>query len=131
MTLSATYIRIAIRNSMTSSTKKSASRKLLLGLVAGVSVLGLAACGSPDAEARRPRPPDNTAAKAWIERRTQQLTSSGLKSGDAAQKAAAEWSHGSLNGSGLDNYQIYDSAAKQKAEQQKINEGFEKLQKDR
>ena len=31
----------------------------------------------------------------------------------------------------LRSYQIYDSAAKQKAEQQKINEGFEKLQKDK
>ncbi len=116
---------------MASATQGSVSRKILLGLVASVCALGLAACGSPDADARRPRPPDNTAAKAWIERRTQQLTTSGLKSGDAAQKAAAEWSHGSLNGSGLDSYQIYDSAAKQKAEQQKINEGFEKLQKDR
>lgn len=116
---------------MTSATKEYSARKILLSLVASVCALGLAACGSPDADASRPRPPDNTAAKAWIERRTQQLTTSGLKSGDAAQKAAAEWSHGSLNGSGQDSYQIYDSAAKQKAEQQKINAGLEKLQKDK
>ena len=92
-------------------------------------ILGLVACSSTDTNASLPRKYDNVAAKDWIERRANQLAASGIKPGEATLKATQEWNHRSLDGSETEGLTIYDSAAKQKAEQQKVNEGLDKLQK--
>lgn len=59
----------------------------------------------------------STADQAWISRRESQLQQMGLKAGDAAMKAREEWEH---LGNSADSYTLYDSAAKQRAEQAKF-----------
>lgn len=103
--------------------------RILLAVTLAMGAIGLTACSSPDTEALVPRKYDNVAAKAWIERRANQLAASGIKQGEATLKATQEWNNRSLDGSETEGLTIYDSAAKQKAEQQKINDGLDKLQK--
>jgi uncharacterized protein YdeI (YjbR/CyaY-like superfamily) len=77
-----------------------------------------------------PTSPDTQSAgrSAWIERRAAQLSASGLSSGEAAAKAASEWS--SLTGDEREAILFrYSSKSSSEAEQKKVNEGLEKLQR--
>lgn len=93
-------------------------------------VLGsmLSGCQSGPVSAETARQRATTERRAWIERRAAQLSTSGLSSGDAAAKAAAEWE--SRTGDQSETWTIYDSSAKAKAEQQKVKDGLEKMQRD-
>lgn len=72
--------------------------------------------------------PQSAGRSAWIERRAAQLSSSGLSSREAAAKAASEWS--SLTGDEREAILFrYSTDDARQAEQKKVNEGLEKLQR--
>lgn len=104
------------------------TRLALTSFAVGCLVAGLTGCrsGGPDMAGARPA---NIAADSWIANRSRQLEQSGLKSADADAKARQEWSARSLGSPSEQAYTIYDSTAKAKAEQQKLNEGLEKMQR--
>jgi hypothetical protein len=102
-------------------------------LLTGAALLALAAqfsacvSSAPDVEAARLRDP--AAGRAWIERRAAELRGSGLSEGDAQTKAQSDFA--ARYGYTPDTYTLFDSEAKARAEQQKVNEGLEKLQRNR
>lgn len=87
----------------------------------------LAGCQSGPAGADTARQRLSAERDSWIERRAAQLSASGISSGDAAARAAAEWA--SRTGDQSDTWTLYDSSAKAKAEQQKVQDGLEKMQR--
>jgi len=87
----------------------------------------LTGCQSGPAGSDTARQRATTDRRAWIERRAAQLSTSGLSSGDAAAKATAEWE--SRTGDQSETWTIYDSSAKAEAEQQKVKDGLEKMQR--
>lgn len=103
------------------------TRMKLFARLAGPALLAtlvLAGCQAPanvpGAAAQR----DRSHADQWIARRESQLKQMGLKDGDAAMKAREEWTN---LGNSTESYTLYDSAAKQKAEQEKFEEDLGKL----
>lgn len=60
---------------------------------------------------------------SWVARRESQLKQMGLKDSDAAMKAAEEWQN---LGNSTESYTLYDSRAKQKAEQEKFESDLAK-----
>lgn len=99
-----------------------------LAFVAAASALLFSACTSPQAASALPTR-DPAMSRAWVERRAAELAASGIPAGDATLKARAEFA--SRFGYQPENYPLYDSGAKARAEQQKVNDGLEKLQRDR
>ncbi len=100
---------------------KSPARLLVPTLLAALFLAGGAAPANvPGAAAQR----DRTQADAWVARREAQLKQMGLKDGDAAMKAREEWEH---LGNSTESYTLYDSAAKQKAEQEKFESDLTKV----
>lgn len=101
-------------------------RPTLAAGLAGLS-LWLAGCQAPAETPAVSRQRDTTERQAWIERRAAQLSASGLSSVNAVARAADEWT--SRTGDPSESWVVYDSAAGRKAEQKKINEGLEKMQR--
>lgn len=101
-------------------------RPTLAAALAGLG-LWLAGCQAPAEQPSVSRQRDTTERQAWIERRAAQLSASGLSSSAASSKAAAEWT--SRAGDPSESWTVYDSAAAQKAEQRKINQDLEKMQR--
>jgi hypothetical protein len=97
------------------------ARMLVPALLIACFLAGCAAPANvPGAAAQR----DRTQADQWIARRESQLKQMGLKDGDAATKARDEWTN---LGNSTESYTLYDSAAKQKAEQEKFESDLAKV----
>ena len=94
---------------------------LLAGLFAG--------CVSSDPDRAALRRHDSAADRDWVNRRATQLKASGLSDSEAQGKAEADFR--SQFGYAPESYTLYDSGAKARAEQQKVNAGLEKLKRDR
>lgn len=99
--------------------------KTLLRLLVPSALLGflLAGCEAP---ANVPRAASHRSAvpqSDWLTRREAQLTQMGLKPGEARSKAESEWRN---LGNSTEGYTVYDSAAKQKAEQAKFEDDLAK-----
>ncbi|MBA4136785.1 MAG: hypothetical protein C0518_05660 [Opitutus sp.] len=103
--------------------------RFLAGAAALAVATLLSACVSPEPDQAAARLRDPAAGRAWIDRRAAELRASGLSDRDAHSKAEADFS--ARYGYSPDTYTVYDSEAKARAEQQKINEGLEKLQRDK
>ncbi|MBI2510858.1 MAG: hypothetical protein HYV96_02665 [Opitutae bacterium] len=88
-----------------------------------LATLFLAGCEAPANVPRAAAQRDRTQAETWIARRESQLKQMGLKDGDAAMKARDEWRD---LGNSTESYTLYDSAAKQKAEQEKFESDLAK-----
>ena len=98
--------------------------KTLLRLLVPSALLGflLAGCEAP-ANVPRVAQRNSTEANHWLARREAQLTQMGLKPGEARSKAESEWRN---LGNSAEGYTVYDSAAKQKAEQAKFEDDLAK-----
>lgn len=94
-------------------------------LLAGLS----AGCVSSDPDRAAQRRHDSAADRDWVNRRASQLRASGLNDGEARGKAEAEFR--SQFGYSPDAPILHDSGAKARAEQQQVNEGLARLQRDR
>jgi hypothetical protein len=89
----------------------------------------LAGCVSSDPDRAAVRQRDPAGDRDWINRRASQLKASGLNDSQAQGKAESEFR--SQFGYSPESYTLYDSGAKARAEQQKVKDGLEKLQRDR
>lgn len=85
------------------------------------------ACVSAEVDRAAASVRDPAAGRAWVDRRAAELRGSGLSDRDAQSKAESDFA--ARYGYTLDTYTVYDSEAKARAEQQKVNEGLEKLQR--
>lgn len=88
-----------------------------------LATLFLAGCEAPANVPGAASQRDRTSSDTWIARRESQLKQMGLKDGDAAMKAREEWTH---LGNSTESYTLYNSAAKQKAEQEKLESDLAK-----
>lgn len=86
----------------------------------------LAGCQEPQT-ARSPATQRTSAEAArWMDRRAAQYEQMGLKKGDAAAKASQDWQN---LGNSVESYTLYDSAAKQRADQAKFEDDLSKAKK--
>jgi uncharacterized protein YdeI (YjbR/CyaY-like superfamily) len=96
-------------------------------LLAGLAVFALAGCQSSTGPSDGR---ESAVRQAWMERRAAQIGASGVKAAEATAKAAAEWS--ALTGEQREAILFsFNASAKEKAEQQKVKEGFEQLARER
>lgn len=103
---------------------KPALCSMFLALVLGSLLTG---CAAPANVPRAAMQRDRATRDTWIARRESQLAQMGLKSGDAAMKARSEWEH---LGNATESYPLYNSAAKQKAEQEKFESDLAKASRN-
>jgi len=91
-------------------------------------ILGIVLAGCQEPQAARSPASQRSSAEAdrWMERRTAQYEQMGLKKGDAATKALQDWQN---LGNAVESYPLYDSAAKQRAEQAKFEDDLSKAKK--
>ena len=102
------------------------SMRTSLVALAFVAAVGFSGCVSTHSSATAPTR-DPAASRDWVARRAAQLAASGLSGSEAEMKARSEFA--ARFGYEPEAVTLYDSKAKQRAEQQKVNEGFEKLQR--
>lgn len=101
--------------------------KTSLVALALVAAAGFAGCVSSPTTATAPTP-DPAMSRDWVARRAAQLAAGGLSGAEAEMKARSEFA--SRFGYAPEGHTLFDSKAKERAEQQKVNEGFEKLQRN-
>lgn len=102
-------------------------RRALPALGALLLLTATLGCVSSDPDRAAARPRDPAGDRDWINRRASQLKASGLNDSQASMKAQSEFR--SQFGYSPDTHALYDPRAKERAEQQKVNAGLEKLQR--